>query len=92
MGAQSEKAMLYVKGEGASQMVADFVLADHGWLRSPDQKDKGRVLFKAGKNRDGYFTNEDIIEQAMKAMDILEQHHHDEDHVLMFDNAQMHLK
>ena len=32
----SESAKPYTKGEGASLMVADFVSADFGWLRSPD--------------------------------------------------------
>ena len=44
-----ETAVPYAKGEGASLMVADFVSADYGWLRSPDGKQEARVLFKAGK-------------------------------------------
>jgi hypothetical protein len=89
---KSKTATPYAKGEGASQMVSDFVSADYGWLRSPDGKDEARVLFKAGKNCDGYFTNVEIIEQATKAIDILEQHFPDEDHVFFFNNAPMHLK
>jgi hypothetical protein len=68
-------AVPYAKGEGASQMVANFISADYGWLRSPDGKEEARVLFKAGKNREGYFTNEDILDQANKAMDILDKHY-----------------
>jgi hypothetical protein len=53
-------------------MVADFISADHGWLCLPDGKDHARVLFKPGKNRDGYFDCKDIINnQADTAMDIL---------------------
>jgi hypothetical protein len=33
---ESEGAKPYTKGEGASLMVADFVSAEFGWLRSPD--------------------------------------------------------
>ena len=73
-------------------MVADFVSADYGWLRSPDGKQEARVLFKAGKAREGYFTNEDILQQASHAMDILEQHFPDDKHVLLFDNATTHQK
>jgi len=87
-----ETAKPYAKGEGASQMVADLVSADYGWLRSPDGKEEARVLFKAGKNREGYFTNDDILNQANKAMDILEKYYPDEDHVLVFDNASTHQK
>jgi hypothetical protein len=82
----------YAKGEGASLMVADFVSADYGWLRSPDGKEEARVLFKAGKARQGYFTNEDILSQANAAMDILEKHFLEDKHVLLFDNATTHQK
>lgn len=61
----------YAKGEGPSQMVADLISADYRWLRSPDGKEEARFFFKAGKNREGYFTNQDILEQAQKSMDIL---------------------
>jgi hypothetical protein len=50
------------------------------------------VLFRAGKARDGYFTNEEILAQAAKAMDILEKDYPHDDHVLLFDNATTHLK
>ncbi|KAG1789416.1 uncharacterized protein HD556DRAFT_1447031 [Suillus plorans] len=50
------------------------------------------VLFKAGRARDGYFTNQEIVAQAVKAMDILQKDYPGEDHVLVFDNATMHLK
>jgi hypothetical protein len=73
-------------------MVADIVSADYSWLRSPDGKEEARVLFKAGKNWEGYFTNDDILNQANKAMDILEKYYPDEDHVLVFDNASTHQK
>ncbi|KIK78536.1 hypothetical protein PAXRUDRAFT_16820 [Paxillus rubicundulus Ve08.2h10] len=73
-------------------MVADFVSADHGWLRSPDGKESARVLFKAGKSRDGYFTNDDIVAQARKAIKLIKEYFPDEDHVLVFDNATTHLK
>jgi hypothetical protein len=73
-------------------MVADFISADHGWLRSPNGEEETRVLFKAGKNREGYFTSDDIIAHAEKAMDILTEHYPNEDHVLVFDNATIHTK
>ncbi|CDO71216.1 hypothetical protein BN946_scf184863.g11 [Trametes cinnabarina] len=89
---KSEKAVPRAKGEGASLMVTDFVSANYGWLRSPDGKESTRVLFQPGKNGDGYFTHDEILAQATKAMDILSRHYPDEDHVLIFDNAMTHLK
>jgi hypothetical protein len=75
----------YAKGEGASQMVADFVSADYGWSKSPDGQQHAHVLFKAGKAHEGYFTNEDILNHTSAAMDILKTHYPDESHVLIFD-------
>ena len=89
---RDEAAKPYAKGEGASQMVADMVSADYGWLRSPDGSEEARVLFKAGKNRKGYFTSEDILKQTEKAINILEKYYPDDDHVLVYDNAMTHLK
>jgi hypothetical protein len=59
---------------------------------APDGKEEAWVLFKAGKAREGYFTNEDILKQASTAMDILEKHYPHENHILLFDNATTHLK
>ena len=89
---ETETAVPRAKGEGASLMVADFVSADYGWLTSLDGDQSTRVLFKAGKQREGYFTNKDILNHAGTAMDILDQDYRDEDHVLVFDNATTHLK
>jgi hypothetical protein len=80
------------KGEGASLMVADFVSADYGWLRSPNGSESARVLFKAGKNRDGYFSNADILIHATRAMDIVTKHYPENNHVFVFDNAPSHMK
>jgi hypothetical protein len=82
------------KGEGASLMVAEFVSADYGWLRSPNGSETARVLFRAGAGagREGYFDNNDILAHARTAMDILAKHYLHERHVLVFDNATSHLK
>jgi hypothetical protein len=82
----------YTKGEGASLMIADFVSADFGWLKSPDGKKSARRTFKPGKNCDGYFSNEDIQEQANLAMDILLEYYPQFDHFFIYDNATTHLK
>jgi len=89
---EDETAMPQPKGEGASLMVADFVSADYGWLRSPNGEEDTQVLLKPGKTRGGYFMNEDFLRQTKRAMDILQEHHPNKDHVLVFDNATTHLK
>jgi hypothetical protein len=50
------------------------------------------VLFKAGKNPEGYFTSEDILNQAEKTIDILQKYYLDDNHILVYDNATTHLK
>ena len=89
---EDESLVPQPKGEGASLMVADFVSADYGWLRSPDGKEDARVLLKIGKSREGYFTNDDVLKQTLRAMKILKTHYPGEDHVLIFDNAATHIK
>jgi hypothetical protein len=88
----SEGAVPKPKGEGASIMVAHFVSADYGWLQSKDGSEMAWILFKAGKGRDGYSTTDNIIVHAKQAMDILEKHFPNDDHILIFDNASTHLK
>ncbi|KAG2159097.1 uncharacterized protein EDB93DRAFT_1237838 [Suillus bovinus] len=75
----NETAKPRPKGEGASLMVADFVSADYGWLRSSCGEEAARILFRAGKSQDSYFTNASILRHAELAMDILDRHYpHDQ--------------
>jgi hypothetical protein len=61
-------------------------------LRSPDGKESAWFLFKAGKACDGYFSNEDILAQCQKAMDIVQEFWPNEKHMFIFDNTTTHLK
>ena len=71
----------YTKGEDMSLMIADFVSAHIGWLSSPDGKKSAWRLFKPGKTRDGYFSNEDIIEEANEAIVIFQEYYPNFDHL-----------
>ena len=88
----TETAVPRPKGEGASLMVADFVSADYGWLRSPNGKESARVVIRPGAQRDGYFTNRDVLAQVTIAMDIVQSNFPYDDHFFVFDNATTHLK
>ncbi|KAF8575281.1 hypothetical protein K439DRAFT_1623731, partial [Ramaria rubella] len=68
----TEKAEPVRKGEGASIMVSDFCSRDLGWLKSKDGSCEARRLFKAGKNRDGYFNCEDLCKQTELANELFE--------------------
>lgn len=84
---------LHQKGDGHSLMVSDFVSMDFGWSPSSlDGTRTARRFIKPGKNRDGYFTNEDVLEQANELMDILNEVYPDFEHVLIYDNATTHRK
>jgi hypothetical protein len=91
----SEGAALSAKTEGASFMVGEFVSPDYGWLQGKIADAEGnypsaRVYFRAGKGRDGYQDNSDIIAQVKKAMDILDRDYPNEKHVFAYDNATIH--
>jgi len=89
---KDEPAKPYAKGDGPSLMIADFVSANFGWLRSPDGKQSARVVMKPGKAKDGYFTSENILQQADEAMSILLECYPEYEHVFVYDNASTHLK
>uniref|UniRef100_A0A0W0FJI1 Uncharacterized protein n=1 Tax=Moniliophthora roreri TaxID=221103 RepID=A0A0W0FJI1_MONRR len=73
-------------------MIAHFVSADHGWLDSPDGSETAMQVFRAGKVREGYFDNNDILVQFWKAVEMVHKYWPDEDHVFIYDNASTHLK
>ncbi|THU98763.1 hypothetical protein K435DRAFT_660226 [Dendrothele bispora CBS 962.96] len=84
-------AKLGAKGEGVTLMIADFVSAEFGWLASPDGESRARREFRPGKNKDGYFTAEDIQAQVKEAMDIVQEWYPGYEHVFVYDNT-THLK
>ncbi|KIJ53233.1 hypothetical protein M422DRAFT_242361 [Sphaerobolus stellatus SS14] len=53
-------------------MVSDFCSPDLGWLQSKDGAKEARILFKAGKSRDGYFNCEDLCQQIEVAIELFE--------------------
>ncbi|KAJ3553043.1 hypothetical protein NP233_g12736 [Leucocoprinus birnbaumii] len=87
-----EKGIPCPKGEGPSAMYIYFVSADYGWLESPDGKETAKAIFKAGKNCDGYFTNQEILAHVKKAMDILDKYYPHDKYVFVFDNVTTHKK
>ncbi|CAE6514514.1 unnamed protein product, partial [Rhizoctonia solani] len=99
-----EAAGIYKKGEGQSLMIAHMISAKYGFLerlgaQQADNTDKVRnkaddamVIFRPGKERDGYFCNHDVCEQVKGVMEILDEYPANEEHILVFDNATTHTK
>jgi hypothetical protein len=105
---KSDKPKPKPKGDGQSIMVSDFLTPDWGRLRDGDEwvfflfsqfdhlsllHRDARVLFKAGKNRDGWFGSDDLITQVDRAIDIFEglTKGHAQG-LFLFDNAPSHQK
>lgn len=82
----------YAKGEGPSIMDINLVSPEYGFCCSPDGSERAQVIFKLGKACNGYFENNDILNQMMKAMDICEKFYPDDEHLFIFDNVMTHLK
>jgi hypothetical protein len=51
-----------------------------------------RVLFRPGKERDGYFNNQDVCRQLDRSCKLAVEEFPDEEHVFFFDNATTHTK
>ena len=102
------KAVAEKKGEGQSIMVSDFLTSEWGRLTDGDEYEnflemtikrltvnfrEARVFFKAGKNRDGYFDSEDLLQQVENAIDIFEGKTRGfATGLFLFDNAPSHQK
>ncbi|TFK17275.1 hypothetical protein FA15DRAFT_683571 [Coprinopsis marcescibilis] len=88
------QAKPYTKGEGYSLMIADFVSADFGWLSSNlcSVKKTAQKIIRPGKGHDMYSNNDDIIDQFIKAVQIVKEAYPDFEHVFVYDNATTHLK
>ncbi|KAI0280561.1 hypothetical protein BC826DRAFT_924333 [Russula brevipes] len=95
----TSKSLPKAKGNGQSLMVSDFLTPDWGRLRDDDQftshiftsTREARVIFKAGKNRDGFFDADDLLQQVDKAIDIFEGRTNGwAQGLFLFDNAPSH--
>ncbi|KAF9016780.1 hypothetical protein BDZ89DRAFT_961647 [Hymenopellis radicata] len=81
------------KGDGDSVMVSDFLTPDWGRLVDGDELSEARILFRAGKNCDGYFTNTELMAQVDHAIDIFEAKTNGlATGLFLFDNAPSHQK
>ncbi|KAJ6589656.1 hypothetical protein B0H19DRAFT_1304072, partial [Mycena capillaripes] len=87
----SDKGKPQKKGEGESIMVSDFLTLE--WGRLVNEDDEARLLFRAGKNRDGWFNSDDILKEVKRATDIFEARTKGlATGLFLFDNAPSHQK
>lgn len=85
------RKFLQQKGEGACIMVSAFMCPCHGLIRDGDGPDgDSTVILKPGKNKDGYFTNDDLAKQTIKMVQIFERMHPGCEALICFDNSSNH--
>ena len=80
--------VLRQKSLGASVMVSDFIDEVRGFVR--DGEDSARVMLETSK--DGYFTNDHLLKQVEKTINIFERVYPECRGLFLFDNAPSHRK
>lgn len=70
MWLEEGETIIKKKGQGGSLMISDFLCACHGRLRISQERaielkipDSARGIIKPGKNEDGWWKSEDMVEQ-----------------------------
>jgi hypothetical protein len=66
-------------------MVSEFLSPNEGRLMYEGRE--ARIVFKAGKNHDGYFENKDLLKQTKLAMEIFNEKHPGDQMLIIFNNA-----
>ena len=84
----NETNVLRQKSLGASIMVSDFIDEVSGYVK--DSQDQARLLLEV--HREGYFTNDHLLAQVEKTVDIFKRVHPEASALFLFDNAPSHRK
>lgn len=87
---EGRKRHLKPKTNGLSIMISGFMCPCHGFMEHNGIK--SYLLFEAGKNRDGWFTNDDLINQLESCFDMMESIHEGKKLLFAFDNSNSHHK
>ena len=80
--------VLRQKSLGASIMVSDFIDEVGGFVR--DSEDQARLFLET--HREGYFTNDHLLRQVARTVDIFERVHQAATALFLFYNAPSHRK
>jgi hypothetical protein len=85
---ENGKKKLLPKAKGTSLMVSGFCCQCHGFMSLPTGK--SCQLFKAGIAREGWFTNQHLVNQFDSCLHVLKHYHPDCNLVIAFDNSMTH--
>jgi hypothetical protein len=78
------------KSLGTSAMISGFCCSCHGFMSDEELGLQSYQIFLAGKNREGWFTNDDLVAQLQKIMPLIEKLHPNKQLVFAFDNSMTH--
>jgi transposase len=87
---ENGKKKILPKSKGTSIMISGFVCKCHGFMINGNQK--SYKLFEAGNNRDGWFTNDDLVQQFENCKDLFTSLHPNCKILVGFDNSMSHHK
>ena len=88
MWMENGKNKLLPKTKGTSLMISGFCCDCHGFFNNGLQKSYS--TFEAGKNREGWFTNNDLVNQFNALIPLIKDLHQDCEIVIAFDNSMTH--
>lgn len=86
---ENGKKKLLPKSKGSSVMISGFCCQCHGFMSTADGA-KTYQLFKAGVSREGWFTNQHLVNQFNGCIDVLRYHHPNCELTIAFDNSMTH--
>lgn len=86
---ENGKKKLLPKSKGSSIMISGFCCHCHGFVSLPGGS-KSYQLFKAGTSREGWFTNQHLVDQFHGCIDALRHYHPDCELTIAFDNSMTH--
>ena len=93
---ENGKKKLLPKSDGQSIMVSGFQCFCHGFMSTEIEGNilRSYQIFYAGSNRDGWFTNEDLVEQLHRTAPLFRELHPEAtiECYLFFDNSMTHRK
>ena len=88
MWMESGQNLLLPKSKGTSIMVSGLCCDCHGFFS--DGEHKSYTTFEAGKNRCGWFTNKDLVEQFNLLLPLIRDLHQNCETLIAFDNSMTH--
>ena len=89
---ENNKKKLLPKSSGQSIMISGFACACHGFMSGKvnGKMVKSYLVFHAGKGREGWFTNEHLVQQLDDCAALIKQLHPGADIYDAFDNSMTH--